>query len=316
MFSRTEPANSSTSCGTYPMYVTELHRVPMHDFGSVEPDLPRRRRNETDEQAAQRALAGCRRPDDGDEFTGQNLETDVAKNCHLGRSIPNVVDYEMALRSRKLDTVDLGGEVIQADFQTLIGKAGRGEIAPGGHRHLDRRKGTAQKDGCRDHRAGAEITVDHEMRPDGQNQNLRKEAREPREPQNNAAALRCPTGRLHGIAVLRLPTADDGRMHSHRVHDFRVPNCSLGLLHGRNLRETGGEVGFSRHHLVADAQCQQKDCSPERDHAEQRVQHPDERDVHDNPRRIEEHRQSAATQRMLICAKSRSGCAPAVSPRN
>ena len=66
---------------------TELNGIPVQDLGPVEPDLPRGRSENADDQSAQCALAGGRRANHGNQLAGLDFKADVAKDHVLSRAI-------------------------------------------------------------------------------------------------------------------------------------------------------------------------------------------------------------------------------------
>jgi hypothetical protein len=162
----------------------------MHDLRSVEADLARGRCNDADEQAAQRALAGGGRANDRNGFAWHDFKADMPENDALTRPEGDIVDHEMPLWRGKLNAIDFGREVVEAGRQTRVADPRGAEIAPSGHRHLDRRQCATQQDRGRDHRAGAELTMNDQMGARAKNENLRKKPSELRDSQENSATLR------------------------------------------------------------------------------------------------------------------------------
>ncbi len=124
-------------------------------------------RVQAQQQAAQRALARCRRPDQRDGVAGRDCQRIVLQHRAAGtrRGIGHVIDGELAGRLGQERVVRLGRQQMHARLQAAVAEPCRREVAPCPHCRVQRRQRPAEQDRRRDHAATGQLALEHKHGP-------------------------------------------------------------------------------------------------------------------------------------------------------
>ncbi|MCY1508435.1 hypothetical protein D9M68_427430 [compost metagenome] len=262
---------------------------PVRHVGAVQADLAAAGAPHAREHAREGRLAGRARADDGQGLARRQREDDVREHQGLraGRAVRDVLRAQASFGARHGD-MRLGAlEVLRQFLQAPVGRPRFDQRAPAAHELLHRLHRPAQQDAGGDHHAGGSLLAQHQVRAQGQHENLDGLARGlgPGGERHGAAA----GAGLHGrdLVLQRPPAHQQALCHSQGLQHFGVAQGTLDVLRGASSFVLQGFERPAADAVVEPGQAEHEERGERSAHAERGVEHPDHEHVHEHPGRIE-----------------------------